>query len=153
MEKQKDQKAPPKTLGKAGAKPPAKKAGVLSHFVALTRGGRKIYFLPSQVTRVRMSVMQDGHQTAITDRSGTTQVAESIEKVLEALALNWVKFHRHNIQGEAREVFFVAEQVCRVREVPMPNPSERTIIVDTGGDTTVMEPIDVALRAIDNALD
>ena len=150
---------PTKKLGKAGGKAPSKNSPMpepkkgLNHFVTLTRGGRPIHFMPSQVTKVRSMVVQDGHQTDIQDRAGRTQVAEPLEAVLEALGLNTVKFHRHNIQGEPHEVYFVADQVCRVKEVATPNPNERTSITDATGDTTVMEPMDVVLRAIDNALD
>ncbi len=97
--------------------------------------------------------MQDGHQTDIQDRAGRTQVAEPLEAVLEVLGLNWVKFHRHNIRGEPHEVYFVADQVCRVKAVQNPNTQERTVITDSSGDTTVMEPEDVVLHSIDNALD
>lgn len=80
-------------------------------------------------------------------------MVEPLDKVLEVLGLNWVKFHRHNIQGDPHEVFFVAEQVCRVKAVTNPTPTERTVVTDAGGDTTVMEPEDVVLHQIDNALD
>ena len=148
-------KNPKKQLGKAGAKKsptPEPKKG-LNHFVTLTRGGRPIHFMPNQVTKVRTMVAQDGNQTAIQDRAGNTQVAEPLDKVLEALGLNWVKFHRHNINGDPHEVFFVADQVCRVKAVNNPGPTERTIVTDASGDTIVMEPEDVVLRQIDNALD
>ena len=143
-----------KQLGKAGegSLQPREKVG-LNHFVTLTRGGRPIHFMPSQVAKVRTMVAQDGNQTAIQDRAGSTQVSEPLDKVLEALGLNWVKFHRYNNQGDPYEVFFVAEQVCRVKAVSNPSRTERTVVTDSSGDTTVMEPEDVVLRQIDNALD
>jgi hypothetical protein len=152
-------KAGGRKLQKATAKPApdtlakqAPKEG-LKHFVTLTRAGKSIHFIPAHVTKVRMVVAQDGHQTDIQDRSGRTQVKETLEEVQAILGLNWVKLHRHNEIGDPHEVFFVAEQVCRVKELQNPNPTERTVVTDSTGDTSVMEPEDVVLRAIDNALD
>lgn len=126
----------------------------LNHFVMLTRSGKPIYFLPNQVVRVRsIPVQQDGNSTEIQDRAGRIQVSESLEDVLMILDLKVAKFHRHNINGKPHEVFFVVSQVCRVRPIPNPTPNERTNITDASGDTTVMEPEDVVLRAIDTILD
>lgn len=97
-------------------------------------------------------VQQDGNSTEIQDRAGKTQVSESLEDVLAILNLSVVKLHRNNIQGSPHEVYFVVTQVCRVRVVSNPTPEERTVITDASGDTSVMEPEDVVLREIDNAL-
>lgn len=146
----------PKQLGKAGnakgnsAQPPKTE---LAHFKTLHRSGKPIHFLPSQVVRVRAMAMQDGHNTDVQDRSGRTQVQEEVEQVLDILGVKTVKFHRYNIQGDPHEVFFVVGQICRVRQTANPSTTERTIVTDASGDITVMEPEDVVLRTIDNALD